>query len=97
MVGELEYGRLKLPPPQHQILLSVPVELAAARARHRARPSPIEGAMPTSGTTPSNAGPAPCTPNWPRLIGADRGLWCRRVPIRNSYRLAAAVVRNSPV
>ena len=45
-VGELEYGRLKLPPPQHQILLSVPVELAAARARHRARPSPIEGAMP---------------------------------------------------
>ena len=36
-VGELEYGRLKLPPPQHQILLSVPVELAAARARHRAR------------------------------------------------------------
>lgn len=36
-VGELEYGRLKLPPPHRQILLSVPVELAAARARHRAR------------------------------------------------------------
>jgi len=29
-VGELEYGRLGLPEPDHQILLAVPVELAAA-------------------------------------------------------------------
>ena len=35
-VGELEYGRLGLPEPDHQILLSVPVELAAQRARSRA-------------------------------------------------------------
>lgn len=35
-VGELEYGRLGLPEPDHQILLGVPVELAAQRARHRA-------------------------------------------------------------
>ena len=34
-VGELEYGRLGLPEPDHQILLAVPVELAAQRARHR--------------------------------------------------------------
>ena len=34
-VGELEYGRLGLPEPDHQILLAVPVELAAERARHR--------------------------------------------------------------
>ena len=35
-VGELEYGRLGLPEPDHQILLDVSVELAAERARHRA-------------------------------------------------------------
>lgn len=35
-VGELEYGRLGLPKPQRQILLEVPVELAAGRARRRA-------------------------------------------------------------
>lgn len=35
-VGELEYGRLGLPEPDHQILLGVPVELAAERARRRA-------------------------------------------------------------
>ena len=35
-VGELEYGRLGLPEPDHQILLDVPVELAAQRARQRA-------------------------------------------------------------
>ncbi len=34
-VGELEYGRLGLPRPDRQILLGVPVELAAQRARHR--------------------------------------------------------------
>lgn len=34
-VGELEYGRLALPEPDLQILLDVPVELAAQRARHR--------------------------------------------------------------
>ncbi len=34
-VGELEYARLGLPEPDHQILLGVPVELAAERARHR--------------------------------------------------------------
>lgn len=34
-VGELEYGRLGLPEPDHQILLAVPVELAAQRARDR--------------------------------------------------------------
>ena len=35
-VGELEYGRLGLPEPDQQILLAVPVELAAERARTRA-------------------------------------------------------------
>ena len=35
-VGDLEYGRLGLPEPDHQILLGVPVELAAERARRRA-------------------------------------------------------------
>ena len=34
-VGDLEYGRLGLPEPDHQVLLAVPVELAAQRARHR--------------------------------------------------------------
>jgi len=34
-VKELEYGRLGLPVPDHQILLDVSVELAAERARHR--------------------------------------------------------------
>ncbi len=34
-VGELEYGRFGLPEPDHQILLGVPPELAAARARRR--------------------------------------------------------------
>ena len=34
-VGDLEYGRLGLVEPDHQILLRVPVELAAQRARHR--------------------------------------------------------------
>ncbi|MFI5509591.1 dTMP kinase [Mycobacterium sp. NPDC051804] len=36
-VRDLEYGRLELPRPDTQILLAVPVELAAARADHRAR------------------------------------------------------------
>ena len=35
-VGELEYGRLGLPRPDHQIYLEVPVQLAASRALHRA-------------------------------------------------------------
>ncbi|NBQ41594.1 MAG: dTMP kinase [Mycobacteriaceae bacterium] len=35
-IGDLEYGRLGLPEPDHQILLDVPVELAAERARRRA-------------------------------------------------------------
>jgi len=35
-VGELEYGRFGLPQPDHQILLDVPVELAAERAERRA-------------------------------------------------------------
>ena len=35
-VGEMEYGRFGLPEPDHQILLAVPVELAADRARSRA-------------------------------------------------------------
>ncbi len=36
-VRELEYGRLQLPRPHAQILLAVPIELAAARADNRAR------------------------------------------------------------
>ena len=36
-VRDLEYGRLKLPRPDWQILLAVPTELAAERAEHRAR------------------------------------------------------------
>lgn len=35
-VRELEYGRLRLPMPDWQVLLDVPAELAAARATHRA-------------------------------------------------------------
>ena len=35
-VGELEYGRLRLPAPDWQVLLDVPAELAAERAEHRA-------------------------------------------------------------
>lgn len=35
-VGELEYGRFGLARPDRQILLDASVELAAARARHRA-------------------------------------------------------------
>lgn len=35
-VGDLEYGRLGLPEPDHQILLDVSVELAADRALRRA-------------------------------------------------------------
>lgn len=35
-VGELEYGRLGLPEPDHQILLDVSVQLAADRALRRA-------------------------------------------------------------
>ncbi|MCB0931309.1 MAG: dTMP kinase [Mycobacterium sp.] len=35
-VGELEYGRFGMPEPDHQILLAVPVELAAERALRRA-------------------------------------------------------------
>jgi dTMP kinase len=35
-VRELEYGRLRLPAPDWQVLLDVPAELAAERAEHRA-------------------------------------------------------------
>ncbi|OBA93905.1 thymidylate kinase [Mycobacteriaceae bacterium 1482268.1] len=35
-VGGLEYGRLRLPAPDWQVLLDVPAELAAERAEHRA-------------------------------------------------------------
>ncbi len=35
-VRELEYGRLRLPAPDWQVLLDVPTELAAERATHRA-------------------------------------------------------------
>ncbi|WP_028478773.1 dTMP kinase [Nocardia sp. CNY236] len=34
-VGELEFGRFAVPPPAVQVLLDVPVELAAERARQR--------------------------------------------------------------
>src|SRR5690606_17481674 len=34
-VGELEFGRFALPVPQVQLLLDVPVEVAAERARRR--------------------------------------------------------------
>ena len=34
-VADLEYGRVGLPEPDHQILLDVPPALAAQRARHR--------------------------------------------------------------
>ncbi|MGI5216549.1 dTMP kinase [Nocardia sp. CA-290969] len=34
-VGELEFGRFELPVPQVQVLLDVPVEVAAERARRR--------------------------------------------------------------
>jgi dTMP kinase len=36
-VRDLEYGRLRLPSPDWQVLLDVPVELAAERAENRAR------------------------------------------------------------
>jgi len=36
-VQELEYGRLKLPKPDWQVLLAVPAELAAQRAESRAQ------------------------------------------------------------
>ena len=39
-IGELEYGRLGLPAPDHQILLDVSVELAAERAVRRAGEEP---------------------------------------------------------
>lgn len=35
-VSDLEYGRFELPEPDHQILLDVPVTLAAERAQRRA-------------------------------------------------------------
>ncbi len=35
-VRDLEYGRLRLPVPDWQVLLDVPAELAAERAEHRA-------------------------------------------------------------
>ena len=39
-VHELEYRRLRLPPPDWQVLLEVSAELAAQRARHRAQSEP---------------------------------------------------------
>ena len=39
-VHRLEYERLRLPPPDWQVLLAVPAELAARRARHRAEHEP---------------------------------------------------------
>jgi dTMP kinase len=39
-VHRLEYERLGLPPPDWQVLLNVPAELAANRARHRAESEP---------------------------------------------------------
>lgn len=39
-IGELEYGRLGLPLPDHQVLLDVSVELAAERAKRRAGEDP---------------------------------------------------------
>jgi dTMP kinase len=39
-VHRLEYERLGLPSPDWQVLLAVPAELAADRARHRARSEP---------------------------------------------------------
>jgi dTMP kinase len=39
-VHRLEYQRLGLPPPDWQVLLAVPADLAARRARHRAESEP---------------------------------------------------------
>ncbi|OBG29498.1 dTMP kinase [Mycobacterium sp. 852002-51057_SCH5723018] len=39
-VHRLEYRRLGLPPPDWQVLLAVPADLAARRARHRAESEP---------------------------------------------------------
>jgi dTMP kinase len=39
-VYRLEYQRLRLPPPDRQVLLAVSAELAAQRARHRAESEP---------------------------------------------------------
>jgi dTMP kinase len=39
-IQRLEYQRLRLPPPDWQVLLAVSAELAAQRARHRAQSEP---------------------------------------------------------
>lgn len=72
-VGELEYGRFGMPEPDHQILLAVPVELAAERACVVPTRRPIGRVTPTSGTAGYSNAPARCTPNWPIGTGMDRG------------------------
>lgn len=72
-VGDLEYGRLGLPEPDRQILLGVPVELAAHRARQRESGDSTGPGTPTNATPACNSAPLRCTRGWPHSPGTVRG------------------------
>ena len=65
-VRDLEYDRLRLPKPDGQMLLAVPVELAAARADNVPARRPTARGTHTNATTACSAAPARFTPRWPQ-------------------------------
>ena len=59
MGPRLEFDRFAMPAPDWQVLLAVPTELAAERARRREpRRRPTAPATPTSATTVCSVAPA---------------------------------------
>ena len=73
-VHRLEYQRLRLPPPDWQVLLAVSAELAgAARPAAGPRASRAGRATATNATTNCSSAPARSTPSWPPRAGAGDG------------------------
>lgn len=71
-VHTLEYGRLKLPAPDRQVLLAVSAELAAERTQPGRVRSAARGTS-TNATTGCRNAPARCTRSWPPRAGAVPG------------------------
>ena len=84
-IGALEFDRLRVPIPDLQILLDVPVALAAERATAPRRGGRrAVNSTPTSATPTCSSAPRRCTASWRRsslawrVVGGDSRKMTRR-------------------
>lgn len=85
-VRHLEYDRLRLPAPDWQVLLDVPAELAADRARHREHAESARPVTRTSATTICSGARGTCTPVWRPRTSAGHGGSSPRTSTRRRSR-----------